>query len=106
MTKTRRSRLLRLLIDEICSYLKLSQGFKFFKTDHQFLSVSFGTIAPFISVQKDFVIVRAFGLTAFAYFDLNSVGYIPRSLLRSVKTASERVLLSEAEPRSVRGVAK
>ena len=38
--------------------------------------------------------------------DLNSVGYIPRSLLRSVKTASERVLLSEAEPRSVRGVAK
>jgi Ca2+-binding EF-hand superfamily protein len=39
-------------------------------------------------------------------FDLNSVGYIPRSLLRFVKTASERVLLSEAEPRSVRGVAK
>ncbi len=38
--------------------------------------------------------------------DLNSVGYIPRSLLRSVKTASEGVLLSEAEPRSVRGVAK
>jgi hypothetical protein len=40
------------------------------------------------------------------FVDLNSVGYIPRSLLRSVKTASERVLLSEAEPRSVRGVAK
>jgi len=44
--------------------------------------------------------------TIFNGFDLNSVGYIPRSLLRFVKTASERVLLSEAEPRSVRGVAK
>ena len=45
-------------------------------------------------------------ITIDSQIDLNSVGYIPRSLLRSVKTASERVLLSEAEPRSVRGVAK
>jgi GDPmannose 4,6-dehydratase len=45
-------------------------------------------------------------MSSFRNLDLNFVGYIPRSLLRFVKTASERVLLSEAEPRSVRGVAK
>jgi hypothetical protein len=49
---------------------------------------------------------QIYDLLMFDRIDLNSVGYIPRSLLRSVKTASERVLLSEAEPRSVRGVAK